>query len=101
MEIQDYIDMLRPEAKFGTDVENVHLPAEHASAIADLLEGLVKKLDDTTNRMRASEESSESFRMEWKQEKKIASDLREENKILWSALNLATGRVRELWRPDV
>lgn len=101
MEIRDYIEMLRPEPKFGTDIVNVCLPAECAYAIADLLEGLVKKLDDTTNRMRASEEASEQLKMEWKQEKKIASDLREENRILWSALNMATGRIRELWRQDI
>ena len=98
-EIKMYLEMLRPEEirvnEFGRETIEIHV--DHASAIADLLEGFAAKLDDVTNRMHAFREASEEFKSELKQEKKAASDLREENKILWSALNLATGRVRELW----
>ena len=101
MEIQDYIKLLRPEPMFGTDIVNVCLPAEHASAIADLLEGMSAK--DAS----WQEEHEEMIDMHNAAQEKInkAMDriaaLREENEILWSALNLATGRLRELWRPDI
>lgn len=97
-EIKMYLELLRPETHMmGAEIANVCLPADHASAIADLLEGLAAKLNDASERIHTNKALNRQIEEELKQEKKAASDLREENKILWSALNLATGRVRELW----
>lgn len=91
MEIQDCIELLRPEPQMmGAQIANVCLPAEYASNIADLLEGLAAKLEHDREWIQRLEKGL-------RDEKKVASDLREENKILWGALNMATGRVRELW----
>ena len=91
-EIKMYLEMLRPEKirvnEFGRETFEIH--ADHASAIADLLEGLEAKLEHDREWIQRLEKGL-------RDEKKAASDLREENKILWDALNMATGRVRELW----
>lgn len=96
------LDLLRPKQQeqpmFGEEpvADEVILSNEQAEEIAALLE----KMAEDNNRFRdiihIEKALTQQVEDELKQEKRVSADLRKENKIIWSALYVATGRIQEL-----